>query len=303
MSLRGLAIAAVAVGLGAAFPTVASAPPGWVIAGTAPTDYDFAVDTTTAASGKGSASITAKRGARSDGFGTLMQTIAADNYRGARWQLSGFLRTDAANRAQMWMRVDGSGGKVWGDDFRLEKTDAMVPVTAGGPMLPRVPANPDFEDSSQVIAVWEPRKVHFSAFILSCDRTHDLVTFVLLQLGARKSDLNVNVDQGQCGSGIGFAPAIDATFSVLTPSGAAGKNAGVLVEAQWQTVELKKTWDLDYLPANGDMCSLLEHVTKYVLPAFSTRNVKLIPRDFCERYRVGLRAEVLKPSQAAETSP
>jgi len=193
MNLRGLAVATVVVGLAMTFPTLAAAPPGWAIAGSAPNDYEFAVDTTTAASGTTSASITAKPGAgKGAGFGTLMQTVAADNYRGARWRLSGYLRTESANRAQMWMRVDGpggkllafdnmdsrpvtgtmgwtqyeivldvpsdsvdiafgffllGGGKVWGDDFKLEKVETTVPLTASGPGLLRTPANLDFEDT------------------------------------------------------------------------------------------------------------------------------------------------------------
>ena len=85
----------------------AAAPYAWSIAGSAPTDYEFAMDATTAQSGKKSALITAKPDAKGDGFGTLMQMIAADDYRGGRWRLSGYLRTDAAKRAQMWMRIDG----------------------------------------------------------------------------------------------------------------------------------------------------------------------------------------------------
>jgi hypothetical protein len=191
MNPRSLAFALFAMGICSALPILAAAPPGWVIAGSAPADYEFAVDSTTAASGKRSASITARSGAKSAGFGTLMQTVAADDYRGARIRLSGYLRTEAANRAQMWMRVDGdsgkvlafdnmdsrpvtgttgwtrygivlevppdsvdiafgffliSGGKAWGDGFKLEKVDNSVPVTSALRTLPRSPANPDFED-------------------------------------------------------------------------------------------------------------------------------------------------------------
>jgi hypothetical protein len=90
----------------------AGAPPGWIIAGTAPTNYAFAVDPMTPVSGSKSASISAKPSATSNGFGTLMQIIAADDYRGSRLRLSGYLRTRNADRAQMWMRVDGPDHKV-----------------------------------------------------------------------------------------------------------------------------------------------------------------------------------------------
>lgn len=91
---------------------LADVPAGWIIAGSAAKDYEFARDGTTAASGKFSASITAKSDASANGFGTLMQMIDADNYRGARWKLSGYLKTSDATRAQMWMRVDGPDRKI-----------------------------------------------------------------------------------------------------------------------------------------------------------------------------------------------
>jgi len=155
----------------------------WFIAGSAPDDYQFVFDATASATGN-IQSIAAKLNARVDGFGTLMQRIAADDYRGKRCRLSGYLRTDSAARAQMWLRVDGpdrevvafdnmrsrpivgttdwtrydivldvptdgadiafgfflsGGGKVWGDNFKLEEVDSTVPVTASKPTLPRAP--------------------------------------------------------------------------------------------------------------------------------------------------------------------
>ena len=166
----------------------AEVPYGWHVAGGAPTEYEFS-QTAVASSGKYGALIRAKS-ATASGFGTLMQTIAADDYRGGRWRLSGYMKTDQAARAQMWMRVDGAdkailgfdnmdsrpvagttdwkryeivldvpqgsidiafgfflagSGKVWGDNFKLEKVDATVPTTSSAPSMPKAPANPDFE--------------------------------------------------------------------------------------------------------------------------------------------------------------
>ncbi len=167
-------------------------PTGWVVAGSAPKDYEFARDATTAANGKYSASIVAKPNASPTGFGTLMQIFDADNYRGGRWKLSGYLKTAGVTRAQMWMRVDGpdhkvlsfdnmgdrpvtgtsgwtryaivldvppdsvdiafgflliQAGTVWADDFKIEKVDSTVPVTAPTPPAakPKGPVNADFE--------------------------------------------------------------------------------------------------------------------------------------------------------------
>ena len=44
-----------------------------------------------------------------DGFGTVMQTIAATNHRGSRVRLTGWMRSvDVTGWAGLWMRVDGS---------------------------------------------------------------------------------------------------------------------------------------------------------------------------------------------------
>lgn len=90
----------------------AAAPAGWIIAGTAPAHYLFAIDTLSPVSASKSASITARPEATARGFGTLMQMIAAHDYRGSRLRFSGYLRTLNAGRAQMWMRVDGPDQRI-----------------------------------------------------------------------------------------------------------------------------------------------------------------------------------------------
>ena len=79
----------------------AEAPAGWHIAGSAPNEYVFS-QTGMASSGKYGALIAAKS-EKAGGFGTLMQTISADDYRGARWRLTGFMKTELAGRAQLPM--------------------------------------------------------------------------------------------------------------------------------------------------------------------------------------------------------
>src|SRR5262245_10501918 len=85
----------------------AEAPTGWMIAGNAPQDYDYGTETLSADKSH-SAFIKSKPEAQGQGFGTLMQTANAAAYRGGRWKLSARLRTDGAQKAQMWMRVDGA---------------------------------------------------------------------------------------------------------------------------------------------------------------------------------------------------
>jgi hypothetical protein len=93
-------------------PARAELPNGWIVAGSTPADYEFSRDTSTAQSGKSSALIAAKPGVNSTGFGTLMRTIDAESYRGARWRMSGYLKTSDVVKAQMWMRVDGPNTEI-----------------------------------------------------------------------------------------------------------------------------------------------------------------------------------------------
>lgn len=82
-------------------------PPGWVVAGSAPANYEFMLDTAVIHGGRSSARITFLKG-DSDQFGTLMQTIQASPFRGKRLMLSAWLRTENAESAQLWMRVNSS---------------------------------------------------------------------------------------------------------------------------------------------------------------------------------------------------
>jgi hypothetical protein len=198
-----LTIMALCVFCISAFTAFADVPKGWTVAGSSPQDYEFSQDSTTASSGHASALIAAKSGVALRGFGTLMQTISAENYRDGRWRLSGYLKSNAATRAQMWMRVDGpdrrvvsfdnmdarpvtgttewtryeivldvpadsvdiafgflltQGGKVWGDNFRLEKVAADVPVTSpttSATVLPKQPVNIDFENIVNIASAAE----------------------------------------------------------------------------------------------------------------------------------------------------
>lgn len=92
------------LGLALAWTSAAHAEPpaGWILAASAPTDYEVTIDSTTAATGKASALIVAKPNAK--GFGT---TMSPDAFRGARLRMSGYMKTEHALSAQMWMQVDG----------------------------------------------------------------------------------------------------------------------------------------------------------------------------------------------------
>lgn len=64
------------------------------------------VDTNIKHGGKSSAWIKLTCGENE--FGSLGQHIAADDYRGKRVSLTGWLKTENADSAVLWMRVDGN---------------------------------------------------------------------------------------------------------------------------------------------------------------------------------------------------
>src|SRR5690242_3339197 len=97
-------VAAGILGVLVALQAHAGIPAGWIVAGNAPTDYEFGADTSGGREGRRSAFIRLKA-THSSGFGTLMQTISAQNYVGTRVRLSAFMRSDEVRRGQMWMRV------------------------------------------------------------------------------------------------------------------------------------------------------------------------------------------------------
>jgi hypothetical protein len=157
---------------------------------------------------------------------------------------------------------------------------AIAALAVGlGPVFPATAQ----ADSSQP-AVWAPRNVHI-VFRGTCDQTYDFVRRTLLRFGARARDLKI--DARGCPAPNGAA-SLDATFSVLVPINATAQTAAdASVEAHWQTVELRGN------------CVVIAYFTRKILPLFSTRNVKLVPKDVCETLHVGLRADLLKLQEQA----
>jgi len=86
---------------------VEGVPKGWYLTGSSPASYVAGTDTAGSASGK-CAVIQSRSEATDDKFGTIMQTIAADAYRGKRLRLSGMLRSaDVKGWGGLWLRIDG----------------------------------------------------------------------------------------------------------------------------------------------------------------------------------------------------
>lgn len=94
--------------LGPIASSAAPAPEGWFLAGSHPQDYTTGTTGDRAREGKASAYLAS--GARgSDGFGTLMQTFSAEQYRGKRVRMTGFVEAESVEGwAGLWMRVDGT---------------------------------------------------------------------------------------------------------------------------------------------------------------------------------------------------
>jgi hypothetical protein len=80
---------------------------GWFLAGSQPRSYRAVVDLTTAQTGRASAKLAVREQLHAHDFGTLMQRIRADRYRGKRVRLSAYVRTEGVDHARIWMRVDG----------------------------------------------------------------------------------------------------------------------------------------------------------------------------------------------------
>lgn len=122
----------------------------------------------------------------------------------------------------------------------------------------------------------------------SCDQLYDEVRAAMVQLGARRSDFDV--DERGCYGTRGLRSE-DIKFSVLAPADRAVHATGETAGAYWKTAEL-----------TGN-CTFLEYLASKVLPLVSARNVVVLSRADCERLGVGVRAEVLVPMPGSTADP
>ena len=90
-------------------------PDGWSASGSHPQDYEVGVDHTVAHGGRASGYVRSKV-PDPTGYGTLTQVFAADDYRGKRLCMSGYIKVETvAGWAGLWMRVDGPEGETMQD--------------------------------------------------------------------------------------------------------------------------------------------------------------------------------------------
>jgi hypothetical protein len=105
-------------GLAACKPiTPDTLPSGWKVYGEPCADaHTLRLDRATKYRGSASGQIKF-RGESSESFATMMQMFKADVYRGKRLRLSAWLKTQNADSAQLWMRLDGAKSMLGFDNM------------------------------------------------------------------------------------------------------------------------------------------------------------------------------------------
>jgi len=88
-----------------------STPEGWFAAGNKPSEYEMGIDKSVFQNGHSGAFIKSKNPGNNE-FGTLMQSISAENYLDKRLKLSGFIKSENVEGwCGLWMRIDGDKGE------------------------------------------------------------------------------------------------------------------------------------------------------------------------------------------------
>jgi len=106
----------------------AAVPRGWLLAGTKPSEYEVGVDVDQMYQGHATAFLKSKT-LNADGFGTLMQSIKAEQYLGQKVRLSGLVKSEEVlGWAGLWMRVDKEKSPVAFDNM---ENRAIKGTTAG----------------------------------------------------------------------------------------------------------------------------------------------------------------------------
>lgn len=91
-------------------------PKGWFAAGSNPSEYEMGIDNSNFENGQSYAYIKSKAPKENE-FGTLMQTISAENYSGKRLKLSGYVKSEIVDGwSGVWMRIDGENNQQLGFD-------------------------------------------------------------------------------------------------------------------------------------------------------------------------------------------
>ncbi len=158
-------------------------------------------------------------------------------------------------------------------------------------------------DQSQP-AKWVTRDVNYTyqgfTSQYSCDGLRRNVVTIMRALGARKSDLKIEITPCAAPgiSQISFSPGVRGTISVLVPATAdeISRADPDIVPAHWQNINVVRAKNLD--TTRGSQCELLEQSKRYLLPLFSTRNLDFSSACVPNQIAVGsvtFKVDVLQP--------
>ncbi len=189
----------------------------------------------------------------------------------------------------------------------------IVPVLLTSTLIAGSAAAAEPADSSPqsapISAKWVNRKLHyvyqgFTAHY-SCDGLQDAVKRILLQLGARASDLVVKRSGCTRLEGPEPSPGVNATFSVLEPAGSGDKGAANSqdVAARWENVTIEASTPTR---DNSGGCELIQDVKKQFLPLFATRDLKYVSDCFPHTESLvgaDIKVDVLRPIKSAKSQP
>lgn len=128
--LKVLLVLFTAIG-GLSFTVINDLPEHWFVAGNQPNSYIMKMDNTRSVTGKHSALI-ASIDKKIKGFGTLMQTSSAKEYRGKKVKMKGMIKTEDIKKwGGFWLRIDGEGKQVLGfDNMKNRKIKGTTDWTA-----------------------------------------------------------------------------------------------------------------------------------------------------------------------------
>ncbi len=188
----------------------------------------------------------------------------------------------------------------------------LAAAALGGPETPSAtPTDSQAAPAAPQTARWVQKKISFTYLGFtthySCEGLADQVRHVLLELGARKSDMHVH-EMGctaRAGEPTPF-PAVAGTFYVLEPvppvQAYSPTGTGDIVFAHWQPVDVR--FDHSALEMSGQ-CELLEQVKQHILPLFPARNVQF--KSLCVPHELfaggtSLRVEVLMPNRPSTSA-
>lgn len=105
----------------------ASVPRGWFLAGSKPEEFEVGIDADQSYQGHMSAFLKSKR-STVEGFGTLMQSVQAERYKGKKVRLGGLVKSqEVVGWAGLWMRVDQGKDEVAFDNMQ----DRPIKGTSG----------------------------------------------------------------------------------------------------------------------------------------------------------------------------